>query len=79
MCLAVPGRIEAIQGEDELTRMARVSFGGVIRDISLAYTPEAKEGDYILAHVGFALETIDEEEAAKTLDLLRQIEIEGAE
>jgi len=79
MCLAVPGRIEEIRGDDELTRMARVSFGGVIRDISLAYTPEAKAGDYILAHVGFALETIDEAEAAKTLDLLRQIEIEGAE
>ena len=56
-----------------VVRMARVSFGGTIKEISLAYTPEAKTGDYVLAHVGFALQTIDEEEAQKTLELLRQL------
>ncbi len=74
MCLAVPGKIESISGDDPLTRMGRVSFGGVVKDISLAYTPEAKVGDYILAHVGFALNVVDEEEAQQVFEYLRQIE-----
>ncbi len=73
MCLAVPGQIVEVTGDDPVVRMARVSFGGTIKEISLAYTPEAKTGDYVLAHVGFALQTIDEEEAQKTLELLRQL------
>ena len=73
MCLAVPGRIVEISGDDDLTRMARVSFGGVIKEVSLAYTPEAVPGDYVLVHVGFALQTVDEEEARKTIELIRQM------
>ncbi len=73
MCLAVPGQIVEVTGDDPVVRMARVSFGGAVKEISLAYTPEAKPGDYVLAHVGFALQTIDEEEAQKTLELLRQL------
>lgn len=73
MCLAIPGQVIELVGEDTLTRMARVSFGGVIQEISLAYTPEAQPGDYILAHVGFALQTLDESEARKTLELLNQL------
>jgi hydrogenase expression/formation protein HypC len=73
MCLAVPGQIVEVTGDDPVVRMARVSFGGTVKEISLAYTPEAKTGDYVLAHVGFALQTIDEEEAQKTLELLRQL------
>lgn len=74
MCLAVPGKIESISGDDPLMRMAKVSFGGVLKDISLAYTPEAKVGDYILAHVGFALNVVDEEEAQQVFEYLRQID-----
>lgn len=81
MCLAIPGEIIEITGGDPLTRMARVSFGGVIREASLAYVPEAKPGDYVLVHAGFALQTIDEEEARRTLELIEQMggaEEEGA-
>ncbi|MFZ5929393.1 MAG: HypC/HybG/HupF family hydrogenase formation chaperone [Acidobacteriota bacterium] len=73
MCLAIPGEIVEITGADPLTRMARVSFGGVIREASLAYVPEAKPGDYVLVHAGFALQTIDEEEARRTLELFGQM------
>lgn len=69
MCLAVPGKIESITGED-LARMARVSFSGVIREVSLAYVPEAEIGDYVLVHVGFAISKIDEEEAQKVFEYL---------
>jgi hydrogenase expression/formation protein HypC len=81
MCLAIPGEIIEITGGDPLTRMARVSFGGVVREASLAYVPEAKPGDYVLVHAGFALQTIDEEEARRTLELIEQMggtEEEGA-
>ncbi|MBI4889788.1 MAG: HypC/HybG/HupF family hydrogenase formation chaperone [Acidobacteria bacterium] len=74
MCLAIPGQILEITGTDELTRMARISFAGVIKEASLAYTPEAQPGDYVLVHAGFALNTIDEAEAQKTLELLRQLD-----
>ncbi len=53
--------------------MARVSFAGVIKEASLAYTPEAQPGDYVLVHAGFALNTIDEAEAERTLELLREM------
>jgi hydrogenase expression/formation protein HypC len=73
MCLAVPGRILEISGDDPLTRMARVSFAGVVKEASLAYTPEARPGDYVLVHAGFALNTVDEEEAQRTLELIREL------
>jgi hydrogenase expression/formation protein HypC len=69
MCLAVPGKIESITGLD-LARMARVNFSGAIREISLAYVPEAGVGDYVLVHVGFAISKIDEEEAKKVFEYL---------
>ncbi len=74
MCLAIPGQILEITGGDPLTRMARVSFGGVVKEASLVYVPEAKPGDYVLVHAGFALNTIDEEEARRTLELLEQMQ-----
>lgn len=73
MCLAVPGRVVEIFGDGEL-RMARVDFSGVVRQASLACTPEAKPGDYVLVHVGFALSVLDEEAARDTLDALRQLD-----
>ncbi len=69
MCLAVPGKIESVTGED-IARMARVNFSGVVREISLAYVPETEVGDYVLVHVGFAISKIDEEEAKKVFEYL---------
>jgi len=79
MCLAIPGEILEITGDDPLTRMARVSFGGVVKEASLAYVPDAKPGDYVLVHAGFALHTIDEEEARRTLELFEQLGAAGEE
>jgi hydrogenase expression/formation protein HypC len=77
MCLAVPGQILSIEEHDELTRQGRVAFGGIIKSINLAYAPEAIVGDYVLVHAGFAIAIIDEEEARRTLDFLREIEREA--
>lgn len=63
-----------ITGEDPLTRMGKVDFGGVLKEASLAYVPEAKVGDYVIVHVGFAISIVDEEEAQKVFEYLRQIE-----
>ena len=68
MCLAVPGKLIEVTEGDPVTRMGRVDFGGVVREVSLAYTPEAKVGDYVVIHVGFALSVLDEEEAKRTLE-----------
>ncbi len=74
MCLAVPGKIVDIEGEDPLLRIGRVSFGGIIKQVNLAYVPEARIGDYVLVHVGFAINRIDEEEASQVFETLRQME-----
>lgn len=79
MCLAIPGKIESITGEDPLMRMGKVNFGGIGKEINLAYVPEAEVGDYVIVHVGFAISVVDEEEANETLEYLRQIEDIGAE
>ena len=63
MCLAVPGRIVSITGDDPISRMAVVSFGGVTKEVNLAYLPEAKVDDYVIVHVGFALSIVAEQEA----------------
>ena len=72
MCLAVPGKIISIDGED-LARQARVDFGGVLKEVNLAYVPEAEIGQYVLVHVGFAISIVDEEEAAKVFGYLREM------
>lgn len=72
MCLAVPGKILSTSGED-FARMARVSFGGIVKEISLAYVPEAREGSYVLVHVGFAISVMDEAEAMRTWDILQKM------
>ena len=72
MCLAVPGKILSISGED-FGRMARVSFGGIVKEVSLAYVPEACEGEYVLVHVGFAISVVDEAEAMRTFEILKQM------
>lgn len=72
MCLAVPGKILSICGDD-LARSGRVSFGGVIKEVSLAYVPEAQVGNYAIVHVGFAIAILDEVEAEQTLHDLAQM------
>jgi hydrogenase expression/formation protein HypC len=72
MCLAVPGKIMSVSGED-LARQARVDFGGILKEVNLAYLPEAQLGDYVLVHVGFAISVVDEEEAAKVFGYLREM------
>ena len=83
MCLAVPGRILSIEGEDPVLRSGRVDFSGVVKQVNLAYVPEAKIGDYVLVHVGFAISTIDEAEAQQVFEYLKQMdelaESEGAQ
>jgi len=74
MCLAIPGKIESICGDDPLTRMGKVNFGGILKDASLAYVPEARVGDYVIVHVGFALSRLDEDEAQKVFEYLKQME-----
>jgi hydrogenase expression/formation protein HypC len=76
MCLAIPGQILEIEGSDPLLRSGRVSFAGIVKRANLAYVPEAKTGDYVLVHAGFALTVIDEAEALKTLAYLAEYEPE---
>lgn len=80
MCLAVPGKVLEIIGDDPLLRSARVSFAGVIKEISLACTPEAQPGDHVLVHVGVAISTVDAREAEETFRYLQQMgELDGLE
>jgi hydrogenase expression/formation protein HypC len=72
MCLAVPGRVVGI-GERNGTRMARVDFGGVVKDVCLAYLPDVGVGEYVIVHVGFALQRLDEESARSSLELFGQL------
>lgn len=72
MCLAVPGKIISIDDNDPILRMGKVSFGGIIKEISLAYVPEAQVGDHTIVHAGFALSILDPEAAKLTLEYLQQ-------
>ena len=72
MCLAVPGKIVEIYQQDELP-MGKVEFGGILKETCLAYTPEAKVGDYVIVHVGFAISRVDEAEAREIFSYLDQI------
>jgi hydrogenase expression/formation protein HypC len=73
MCLGIPGKVVEIRDDGPL-RMARVDFGGVRKEACLAYVPEVVIGDYVIVHVGFAISQLDEEEALRTLELLRMID-----
>jgi hydrogenase expression/formation protein HypC len=75
MCLAVPGKIVAVMDEEPLgLRRGKVDFGGVRKEVCLAYTPEAKIGDYVLVHVGFALTVVDEEQAQRVFEALQELD-----
>ena len=73
MCLAVPGKVVEIEGDDAAFLRGHVDFSGVRREVSLAFTPEVKPGDYVLVHAGFALTVVDQEEALATLEELRRL------
>ncbi len=72
MCLAVPGKVIGIEERDG-TRMAKVDFGGAVKDVCLAYLPDIEIGDYAIVHVGFALQRLDEQSALATLELFSRI------
>ena len=73
MCLAVPGMIVSIDNSDPELRMARVKFGEIIKDICIQWVEDVAVGDYIIAHIGTALNKIDEEDAKATLDALNEM------
>lgn len=74
MCLAIPGKILNIYGEEPLTRSGKVSFGGTIIEVNLACVPEAKVDDYVLVHVGVAISVIDPREAEQVFQTLKELD-----
>ena len=72
MCLAVPGRVDAITEEGGV-RLGQVNFGGIVKKVCLDYVPEIEVGDYTIVHVGFAISKLDRESAEKTLEVFRQM------
>ena len=75
MCLAIPGKILSIEETDsQMDRFGKVSFSGIIKEVQLGYVPEAKIGDYVNVHVGFAISVIDEKEAQETLAAFAEIQ-----
>lgn len=75
MCLAIPGKIESITGttSDVMNLKGKVNFDGILKEISLAFVPQAKVGDYVIVHVGFALSMVDQEEAMKVFGYLKEM------
>jgi len=78
MCLAVPGKILGTE-EREQSRLGRVEFGGIVREVCLDLVPEAAVGDYVIVHAGFAISRLDAEEAERTYQLLAEMEQAGEE
>ena len=72
MCLAIPGEVIELRAHDGM-RFAKVEFGGIAREVCLEYQPDAKVGDFVLVHVGFAIAIVDRDEAARTWQLLREL------
>ena len=78
MCLGIPGRVTEIYDAGGL-KMGKVDFGGVVKEACLAYLPDIVVGDYTIVHVGFGISQLDEAEARRTLELLREMEMLGDE
>jgi hydrogenase expression/formation protein HypC len=74
MCLAIPGKLMSIEESSPITRTGKVNFGGILKEVNLAYVPEVKIGDYVLVHVGFAISIVDESEATYVFDYLQQLD-----
>lgn len=78
MCLGVPGQLVEITQTGELTRAGKVNFGGILKEVNLAYVPEANVGDYVIVHVGFAISRVDEDEAKQVFEYLKEMgDLEG--
>jgi hydrogenase expression/formation protein HypC len=73
MCLGVPGQVLAVNEQADGLRMARVSFAGIVKEVCLAYLPEAEVGDYVIVHVGFAISRVDETEARQVFEYLERM------
>ena|SRR6266702_5108705 len=73
MCLAIPGKVVDTYNQNGL-RMAKVQFGGIVREACLEYVPETQTGEYVLVHVGFAISRVDEAEAERTYQALRELD-----
>jgi len=74
MCLSIPGKLIEVSAQlDDTFRVGRVSFDGVVKEVSLTLVPEARVGDYVMVHVGAAISVVNEEEAQKTFDILQQL------
>jgi hydrogenase expression/formation protein HypC len=74
MCLAIPGKIESITNNELLQRTGKVNFGGIIKEINLSYVPEATVDDFVIVHVGFAISTVDKDEANRVFEYLKEME-----
>jgi hydrogenase expression/formation protein HypC len=74
MCLAVPGKVVSVSGDEPLLRTGKVSFGGIVKEVNLACVPEAGVGDYVLVHVGLAISKVDEREAQRVFEYLEQMD-----
>ena len=73
MCLGIPGKLIEVYSQDDLP-MGKVEFGGILKEVCLAYTPEVRVGEYVIVHVGFAISRIDESEAREIFSCLEEIE-----
>jgi hydrogenase expression/formation protein HypC len=73
MCLAIPGKVISVDKSDPVMITGKASFGGVVKDVNLAFVPDVKIGDYVIVHAGFALNILDESEANTVFDYLEQI------
>ena len=73
MCLAVPGKVLEIERNPQGVRMAKANFGGIVKTVCLEYTPEVEPGDYVLVHVGYAIQKVDPQEASSAWEALDQV------
>ena len=74
MCLAIPGKLLEVVTEESNWKTGRVSFGGIVKEVNLTYVPEARVGDYVIVHVGFAISKVEASEARKVFDYLKEME-----
>ena len=74
MCLAIPGKVISVTGDDPLMRSGKVNFGGILKEANLGCVPEAQVGDYVIVHAGFAISRLDEKEAQKVFEYLQQMD-----
>jgi hydrogenase expression/formation protein HypC len=73
MCLGIPGKVVEVEGSDLGLVQGKVDFGGIVKDVNLSFTPEVEVGQYVVVHVGFSISTLDEDEAVRALEHLREL------